>query len=73
MVGKAIVRKLKKLDYGKKINGGDIMTPSREELNLLDSKKVEKWFKQNSPTIVIIAAAKVGGILANSLNPTEFL
>ena len=73
MVGKAIVRKLKNLDYGKKINGGDILTPSRQELNLLESKEVEKWFKQNRPTIVIIAAAKVGGILANSLNPTEFL
>ena len=73
MVGSAICKALKNNDYGLKEFGGVIMTPSKEELNLLDQNKVNEWFKVNKPTIVILAAAKVGGILANSIYPTEFL
>ena len=40
---------------------------------MLKIKDVESWFKLNKPNVVIIAAAKVGGILANSSEPTEFL
>ena len=40
---------------------------------MLDIKAVKKWFQKNKPTVVIIAAAKVGGILANSKYPTQFL
>ncbi len=40
---------------------------------MLDINEVKKWFKYNKPTIVIIAAAKVGGILANSTQPANFI
>ena len=73
MAGGAIFRNLKKKGYGNPKQNGFILTPKRNELNLLDIKKVEEWFKLNTPSVVIIAAAKVGGILANSKNPTEFL
>ena len=72
MVGNAICRSLFRNGYGK-INGGQVLKPSRKELDLLDTNKVRKWFEINKPTIVIIAAAKVGGILANSTYPTQFL
>ena len=45
----------------------------KNELNLLDSEEVTNWFKLNKPTVVIMAAAKVGGILANSNYPYDFL
>ena len=73
MVGSAIYRCLKKNGYGNPKNDGCILTPKRNEVNLLDINAVEEWFKLNTPTVVIIAAAKVGGIVANSKNPTEFL
>ena len=73
MVGSAICRALRKLQYGDQINGGQILTPSRNELNLLDSKEVGEWFSINKPDIVIIAAAKVGGIHANSFYPADFI
>ncbi len=72
MVGKAICRALLKKGYGKE-NEGELLIPTREELDLLDINAVKKWFKVNKPTVVIIAAAKVGGILANSRYPTQFL
>tara|TARA_A100001011_G_C14311231_1_gene845691 strand:+ start:485 stop:1480 length:996 start_codon:yes stop_codon:yes gene_type:complete len=72
MVGNAICKVLRKNGYGE-LGGGAILTPSRAELNLLNTVSVKEWFDQNKPTIVIIAAAKVGGILANSTYPTEFL
>ena len=67
MVGNAIKQSLIRKGY---LN---LLCPSREELNLLDFNKVENWFKNNSPDIVILAAAKVGGIYANSNYPVEFL
>ncbi len=73
MAGGAIYRKLKLHGYGNPENGGSILIPKRRELDLLNINKVEDWFKLNSPNVVIIAAAKVGGILANSMHPTEFL
>ena len=72
MAGSAICRSLLKKGYGE-INGGQILKPARKELDLLDTDKVAKWFKINKPTVVIIAAAKVGGILGNSIYPTQFL
>ena len=72
MVGKAICRALFNKGYGK-ANGGDILIPTRKELDLLDINAVREWFEINKPTVVIIAAAKVGGILANSKYPTQFL
>ena len=73
MVGSAICRALKKNGYGDSTKGGNLFTPSRNELNLLNINAVENWFNLNKPSVVIIAAAKVGGIFANSSMPTEFL
>ena len=73
MVGKAIARSLKKYGYGNSINNGSLLLPTRKELDLLDSQQVNDWFNKNLPTIVIHAAAKVGGILANSSQPADFL
>ena len=67
MVGSAIVRSLKKYGYN------SLLLPKREELDLLDSQKVNKWFKENLPTVVIHAAAKVGGILEIQLNLLIFM
>ena len=72
MAGSAICRSLIKNGYGI-TNGGKILKPSRKDLDLLDTNKVREWFKINKPSVVIIAAAKVGGILANSKYPAQFL
>ena len=71
MVGSAICRYLK--DKNKIIQISNLLTPNRLELDLLDENKVFDWFKENRPNIVIIAAAKVGGILSNKNYPYEFL
>ena len=73
MVGSAICRMLIKNGYGGESNKEDLLAPSRSELDLLDNAQVKKWFKTNKPTVVILAAAKVGGILANSKFPADFL
>jgi len=71
MVGSAICRLLKKKGYDDKTK--KFITTSRKQLDLRNSEKVEDWFNKNKPDIVIIAAAKVGGILANKEQPVEFL
>ena len=72
MVGSSIKRiLLKRLSNNK--NSSKILCPNRKELDLLNYENVSRWFKENKPSIVIIAAAKVGGILANSTMPYEFL
>ena len=73
MVGSAICRSLIQKGYGNKKKGGEILSPSKNELNYLNYDETFKWFKANNPSIVIIAAAKVGGIIANKTMPTEFL
>ena len=73
MAGSAIFRSLLRHGYGEKSSNGIIFTPSRNELDLLDVNQVKRWFELNNPTVVIIAAAKVGGILANSKYPSEFI
>ncbi len=73
MVGKSIKRTLIKLGYGQKENNGSLLTPSRKQLNLLNYSEVENWFTKNKPTIVILAAAKVGGIYANNSMPADFI
>ena len=73
MAGSAIIRMLEKSGYGKRFNNGEILKPNSKELNLLNNNDVNLWFKKNKPTIVIIAAAKVGGIFANSNQPADFL
>ena len=66
MVGKAVVRKLSSYDC-------EIICANKKDLNLLDQKAVQSWMKRNKPDAVIICAAKVGGILANSSYPADFL
>ena len=73
MVGSSIIRKLKEKGYGDKDNGGEILAPKRNQLNLLDLQEVKSWFHLHKPSVVILAAAKVGGILANSSYPFDFI
>ncbi len=70
MVGSAIKKELCKDELN--INS-KILSPTKEELDLTNFQAVNEWFKLNKPTIVIIAAAKVGGILANSKFPYDFI
>ncbi len=66
MVGSAIVRRL--------ANEGCItLTASRAEVDLRRQQPVEDWMKAQKPDVVVIAAATVGGILANASRPAEFL
>ena len=67
MVGKSIHKYLKKNKIG------NIITVSRNKLNLEDLEKVDRFIKKNKPDIIINCAGKVGGILANNTFPTEFL
>ena len=73
MVGSSIKRALLKNPSNKTNKILNLLTPSRLELDLLDSNAVKNWFKKEKPNIVILAAAKVGGIHVNSKYPTEFL
>lgn len=73
MVGSAICRALLERGYGDVDKGGALMTPTREELDLLDGEAVKTWYEVNKPNVVVLAAAKVGGIHANSTYPAEFL
>ena len=73
MVGNAIYKTLISYGYGISNRGGEIKRPSRKELDLTNYNELEKWFKNNIPTVVIIAAAKVGGIFANQKYPFEFI
>ena len=74
MVGNSILKVLFLRDgYGDKKYNGEILTPDRNELNLLNFNECKNWFEKHKPTIVIIAAAKVGGIFANSSRPKDFL
>tara|TARA_Y100001970_G_scaffold289889_1_gene421648 strand:+ start:2613 stop:3632 length:1020 start_codon:yes stop_codon:yes gene_type:complete len=73
MVGSAIKRQFIKLGYKENDVRGKILTPTRKELDLLNFNELDNWFKKNKPSIVIIAAAKVGGIIANYENPYDFV
>jgi GDP-L-fucose synthase len=73
MVGSAIFRNLLNSGYGRKEHGGKILRPSRKDLDLTNYESLNKWFIKNKPTVVIISAAKVGGIYANKQFPYDFL
>ncbi len=73
MVGSAIKKILISKSYGSKSLNGELLMPTRKMLNLLDYEAVQNWMQENRPTVVIIAAAKVGGILANSNFPADFM
>lgn len=67
MVGKALVRKFR--DIGAR----DLLTPTRQELDYTSQLDVREYFQFHQPEVVLLAAAKVGGILANATYPAEFL
>ncbi len=73
MAGSAIVKSLRTAGYGNNNVSGKLLMPSHKELDLLDSERVNNWFQKNAPSVVIHAAGKVGGILANSSQPADFL
>ena len=73
MAGSAIHRIFKDNGYGKSDLGGAILTPKRDQLDLQDHNQIKRFFKKENPTVVIIAAARVGGILANYEKPAEFI
>lgn len=67
MVGSAIVRALARE------TSATLLTPSRHELDFKDSRAVHAFMRDQQPTQVYVAAAKVGGILANDSLPADFL
>jgi len=67
LVGSAILRKLEKLNYT------NIITKTHKELDLLNPNDTEDFFKQEKPEYIFLAAAKVGGIMANNTYPASFI
>ncbi len=67
LVGSAVVRSLKKKKYK------NIIVKSKRNLDLFDQRKVEKFLKKHKPKVVIISAAKVGGIKANNSLRADFI
>ncbi|MGG7213210.1 GDP-L-fucose synthase family protein [Clostridium nigeriense] len=67
LVGSAIVRKLHEKGYT------NILGKTHKELDLMSSMEVENFFKEEKPEYVFLAAAKVGGIYANSIYPADFI
>lgn len=67
LVGSALVRRLRQAGHG------DLLTPSRAELDLLDGSAVHTYLERNKPAYIFVAAARVGGILANSTDGARFL
>lgn len=67
LVGSAILRRLESEGY---VN---VLTATREQLDLRDQAAVNYWFRANRPEYVFLVAGTVGGILANSTRPAEFI
>jgi GDP-L-fucose synthase len=67
MVGSAIVRRLKERGYA------NVVVRTRDELDLTSQHEVDTFFQSEAVDVVFLAAAKVGGILANSSLPADFL
>ncbi|MGB3398187.1 MAG: GDP-L-fucose synthase, partial [Nitrospira sp.] len=67
MVGSAIVRALTARGYD------NLLLRTSKELDLRDNRRVAEFFSETKPEYVYLAAAKVGGILANSTLPAEFI
>lgn len=66
MVGSALVRRLQSENC-------TILTTDRMQVDLCRQEQTEKWMQDNIPDVIFLAAAKVGGILANDIYPSEFL
>src|SRR5690348_14907412 len=67
MVGSALMRLLRAEEFK------NLLARDRSQLDLTDESEVAKFFAEERPDIVIVAAAKVGGIKANNDYPVEFL
>lgn len=67
LVGSAILRRLQSDGFTR------LITRSRAELDLANSRAVDEFFQKEKPAIVVVAAARVGGIKANNDQPVEFL
>ena len=67
MVGSAIVRRLEKEGYG------NLVLKTSSQLDLRNQGQVEQFFSEEKPEYVFLAAAKVGGIVANSKHPADFM
>jgi GDP-L-fucose synthase len=67
LVGSALMRRL--ADEG----ASNLLTATREQLDLRDQAAVNYWFRANRPEYVFLVAGTVGGILANSTRPAEFI
>ncbi len=66
MVGSAVVRRLAQEDCS-------VITAGRDRLDLTQQTQVEAWMAEHRPDAIVLAAAKVGGILANDTQPVDFL
>jgi GDP-L-fucose synthase len=67
LVGSGILRRLRAEGFD------ELLTATREELDLRDQAAVDAWFRANRPEFVFLVAGTVGGILANSTRPAEFI
>jgi GDP-L-fucose synthase len=67
LVGSAIVRRLERAGFE------NILTATRSQLDLRVQDEVDHWFKANRPEFVFLVAGTVGGIMANSTRPAEFI
>ena len=66
MVGSAIVRRLAEEDCS-------VLTAERAEVDLMRQDEVDRWLAKARPDVIFLAAARVGGIIANSSRPADFL
>ena len=66
MVGQAVVRRLQREPC-------EVLTAGRDQVNLLRQSETEAWLHKQRPDVVVVAAARVGGIVANNTRPAEFL
>jgi GDP-L-fucose synthase len=67
LVGSALVKRLRGAGYG------NLILRTRRELDLVDQAAVKRFFRETRPDYVFLAAARVGGILANSMLPAAFI
>src|SRR5262249_4496718 len=67
LVGSAVIRRLRQAGFR------NILSATRDQLDLRDQAAVNYWFRANRPEYVFLVAGTVGGILANSTRPAEFI
>src|SRR5437870_4373106 len=67
LVGSAIVRRLERAE------ARNVLSATRDQVDLRDQAAVNYWFKANRPEYVYLVAGTVGGIMANSTRPAEFI